>query len=157
MEVSGGADAHLQPGEEPSPEQGDAPEDGHDSMGKPVLEQSVPEGLQPMGGTHSREVCEGLCPVGGTPRWGRGGVRSPPPEEEGAAETTCEELTPTPIPRPPAPPGGGGRENREWGWAGKEGGVGVSWFNPSQQPSTTQPLTHSPPIQWDGGENQEKK
>ena len=30
-------------------------------------------------------------------------VRSPPPEEEGAAETTCDELTTTPIPRPPAP------------------------------------------------------
>ena len=33
-------------------------------------------------------------------------VRSPPPEEEGAAETTCDELTTTPIPRPPAPLGG---------------------------------------------------
>ena len=30
-------------------------------------------------------------------------MRSPPPEEEGAAETTCDELTQTPIPRPPAP------------------------------------------------------
>jgi len=28
-------------------------------------------------------------------------VRSPPSEEEGAAETTCEELTTTPIPHPP--------------------------------------------------------
>jgi len=28
----------------------------------------------------------------------------------------------------------------------------VSWFNPSQQLSTTQPLAHSPPVQW--GENQ---
>jgi len=27
---------------------------------------------------------------------------SPHPEEEGAAETTCDELTTTPIPRPPA-------------------------------------------------------
>ena len=35
-------------------------------------------------------------------------VRSPPPEEEGAAETMCDELTQTPIPRPPAPLGGGG-------------------------------------------------
>jgi len=32
-------------------------------------------------------------------------VRSPPPEEEGAAETTCDELTATPIPHPPAPYG----------------------------------------------------
>jgi len=30
-------------------------------------------------------------------------VRSPPPEEEGAAETTCDGLTVTPIPHPPAP------------------------------------------------------
>jgi len=29
-------------------------------------------------------------------------VRSPPPQEEGAAETTCDELTATPIPHPPA-------------------------------------------------------
>jgi len=29
-------------------------------------------------------------------------VRSPPPEEEGAAETTCDELTAVPIPHPPA-------------------------------------------------------
>ena len=31
----------------------------------------------------------------------------------------------------------------------------VSWFNPSQQLSTTQPLTHSQ--RWDGGENQKSK
>jgi len=30
-------------------------------------------------------------------------VRSPPPEEEGVAETMCDELTATPIPHPPAP------------------------------------------------------
>jgi len=33
-------------------------------------------------------------------------VRSPPPEEEGAAETTCDELTANPIPHLPAPLGG---------------------------------------------------
>jgi len=43
-------------------------------------------------------------------------VRSPPPEEEGAAETTCDKLTITPIPCPSVPlrgregGGGGGRE-----------------------------------------------
>jgi len=30
-------------------------------------------------------------------------VRSPPPKEEGAAETACDELIITPILRPPAP------------------------------------------------------
>jgi len=33
-------------------------------------------------------------------------VRCPPPEVEGAAETTCDELTATPIPCPPALFGG---------------------------------------------------
>ena len=33
-------------------------------------------------------------------------VRSPPPEKEGAAETMCDELTETPIPRPPVLLGG---------------------------------------------------
>ena len=51
-------------------------------------------------------------------------MRSPPPEEEGAAETTCDELTPTPIPRPSVPLGdkvekmGSGLEpgrREEWG------------------------------------------
>ena len=39
-------------------------------------------------------------------------VRSPPPEEEGAAETTCDEPTQTPIPSCPALLGGS-RENQE--------------------------------------------
>ena len=58
----------------------------------PMLEQSVPEGLQPgegtlagavceelqpMGRTHVGEVHGGLSPVGGTPWWSRGRVRSP--------------------------------------------------------------------------------
>jgi len=33
-------------------------------------------------------------------------VRSPPPEEEGAAETMCDELSLTPIPCPPVLLGG---------------------------------------------------
>jgi len=40
-------------------------------------------------------------------------VRSPPPEEEGAAETPCDELTVTPIPHPPAPLRAGGEEVEE--------------------------------------------
>ena len=38
-------------------------------------------------------------------------VRSPPTEEEGMAETTCDELTATPIPCPPALLGGRGWRN----------------------------------------------
>ena len=30
----------------------------------------------------------------------------------------------------------------------------MSWFSPSQQPSTTQPLAHSPPVGW-GKESEE--
>jgi len=39
-------------------------------------------------------------------------VRSTPPDDEGVAETTCDELTVTPLPCPPALLGGGegGRE-----------------------------------------------
>jgi len=45
--------------------------------------------------------------VGRTPHWS---VRSPSPEEEGAAEITCDELTTTPISRAPALWKGDGRE-----------------------------------------------
>ena len=38
-------------------------------------------------------------------------MRSPPPEEEGAAETRCDELTVTPIPVPLHRSGGGGRKS----------------------------------------------
>jgi len=43
-------------------------------------------------------------------------VRSPAPEDEGAAEPTCDELTVTPIPRPLALLGGR-RPGRREGWA----------------------------------------
>jgi len=84
-----------------------------------MLQQPVPEGLHPTGRTHSGAVCEEWQPVGrthvgeafgelspvrGTFTVEQGkSVRSLPPEEEGAAETTCDELTTTAIPRPPAP------------------------------------------------------
>ena len=51
-------------------------------------------------------------------------MRSLPPEEEGAADTTCDELTVTPIPRPPAPLGGRREKNGIEVEAGKKGGVG---------------------------------
>ena len=115
-EDHGGADLHLQPGEDPMPEQGDArrrlwphgkppleqapgrtcgpmERGAHAGVGflaglvtprkGPTLEQSVPEGLQPIEGTyagaiceelqlvgrtHAKEVCGGLSPIGGTLR-----------------------------------------------------------------------------------------
>jgi len=87
-----------------------------------MLEQPVTEGMHPIGRTHAGtvdeqrqsvrrthvgEVCGELSPVRGTFTLEQGkSVRSPLPEEEGAAETTCDELTTTPIPHPPVPFGG---------------------------------------------------
>ena len=51
-------------------------------------------------------------------------VRSPPPEEEGAAETTCDELTTTPISVPLCRWRGGGRGTRSKAEPGKKGGAG---------------------------------
>jgi len=82
-----------------------------------MLEQPVPEGLHPLGRTHTSaggeelqpvrrthfgEFCGELSPMKGTFTLEQGqSVRSPPPEEEGAAETTCDQLTVTPIPHRP--------------------------------------------------------
>ena len=51
-------------------------------------------------------------------------MRSPPSEEEGATETMCEELTPTPIPCLPVLLVGVGREFRSEAVPGKGIGVG---------------------------------
>ena len=55
-------------------------------------------------------------------------MRSPPPEEEGVAETTCDELTATPIPHPPVPLWGEEVENsgRREGWG--EGVFKLSFY-----------------------------
>jgi len=55
-------------------------------------------------------------------------VRSPPPEEEGAAETTCDGLTITPIPRPPAPLAGKRERKGSEAEPGKTGGLGGKVF-----------------------------
>jgi len=55
-------------------------------------------------------------------------VRSPPPEEEGAAETTCDEHTVTPIPHPPVPHGGRRERNGSEAEPGKKEGVGGRCF-----------------------------
>jgi len=58
----------------------------------------VHEELQPMGRTHTGAVMEDCLPREG-PHAGAGAEC----EEEGAAETTCDELTAVPIPCRPAP------------------------------------------------------
>jgi len=50
-------------------------------------------------------------------------VRSPPPEEEGEAETTCDELTAAPIPHCPALLVGKRERNGSEAEPGKKGGV----------------------------------
>jgi len=75
---------------------------------------AVCEELQLVGRTHVGEVCGELSLMRGIFTLEQGQtVKSPPPEEEGVAETTCDQLTVTSIPHPPALLGGGG--GREMG------------------------------------------
>jgi len=55
-------------------------------------------------------------------------VRSPPREEEGAAETTWDELIASPIPCPLSPLGGRRERNRSEVEPGKKGRVGGRCF-----------------------------
>ena len=72
---------------------------------------AVLEELQPAGRTHIGELHGELSPVRGTFTLEPGqSVRNPPLKEDGAVETTCDELTTTPIPVPLHRSGGGGRE-----------------------------------------------
>ena len=65
---------------------------------------AVHEEMQPVGRSHVGEVCGELSPMRGTFTLEQGqSVRSLPPEGQGAAETMCDELPITPIPRPPVP------------------------------------------------------
>jgi len=64
----------------------------------PRLSRFAGRACDPVGMTHAGAAPEGLHPVGGI-HTGAGEECV----EEGAAETTCDELTPMPIPCPPAP------------------------------------------------------
>ena len=55
-------------------------------------------------------------------------VRSPPPAEEGAAQTTCDELTAAPNPHAPAALAGRRERNGSEVEPGKKGGVGGRCF-----------------------------
>ncbi|GAB0185470.1 zinc finger and BTB domain-containing protein 5 [Grus japonensis] len=147
MEDDGGADIHLQPVEDPTPEQVDIQRRLR-LHGKPVLEQApgrtcgersphwsrfagrtcdlmdprwsslflkvctpwkgptleqFMKNCSPWEGLTLEKLVEDCLPWEG-PYAGAGkSVRSPPPEEEGAAETTYDELTTTPIPHLPVP------------------------------------------------------
>ncbi|GAB0179457.1 hypothetical protein GRJ2_000411000 [Grus japonensis] len=64
--------------------------------------------------THAGEVREGLSARERDSMLEQGNdERSPPPEDEEATETTCDELTVTPIPRPPVPLRGGSPPDQE--------------------------------------------
>ena len=72
---------------------------------------------------------EGLHPVGRDPTLEQGkSVMSPAPEEDEAAETTCDELTPTPLPVPLHRWWRVGREFGSEAVPGKKGGVGERCF-----------------------------
>ena len=58
MEVHGGADIHLQPLEDPTPEQVAGPGGGRDSVGKPTLEQFM-EDCSPWEGLALEKLMEG--------------------------------------------------------------------------------------------------
>jgi len=88
-----------------------------------MLEQPVPEGLQPVRRTHVGEVCGELCPMGGTPLESK---------EVGVAETTWDGLTATPVACSPVLLREGGGEIGSEVEPGKKGGVGGKcleiWF-----------------------------
>ena len=100
----------LAPGRNGGPQRG--VHTGVGFRGGTMLEQSLPEGLYLMEGTHTTAVLEELQPMGRTHvvqfmkdsiLWeGPHAGKEEECEEEGAAETTCDELTATPIPHPPA-------------------------------------------------------
>ncbi|GAB0196097.1 hypothetical protein GRJ2_002075000 [Grus japonensis] len=71
MEDAGGADIHLQPVEDPTLEQVEAPKESYDPARKPALEQAPGRTCSPMErGAHARAgVLTGLCDPVGDPRW----------------------------------------------------------------------------------------
>ena len=87
VEVRGGADMHLQPMEDPTPQQVDVPEGSCDPMESLRWSRLLAAPVAPWRGAHTGAEEEH--------------------EEEGAAEMMCDELSATPAPCPPALLGGG--------------------------------------------------
>lgn len=90
--------------------------------GRPMQEESVPEGLYPTGRTHARAVLEGLQPIGrahfGEDWEERHPVRMPTCwnggkcRKKGIAKRNCYHLISTPIPHSPYTAGTGDRRSR---------------------------------------------
>ncbi|GAB0176110.1 zinc finger and BTB domain-containing protein 5 [Grus japonensis] len=78
---------------------------------RPTLEQLV-KNCSPWEGFMLEKLVEDCLLWEGPHAGAREECEESSPEEEGAAETTCDELTPTPIPRPPVPLWG--RRERNW-------------------------------------------
>ena len=131
VEVHGGADIHLQPVEDPTAVQGIAPKGGCDPVGSPRWSRLL-AGLAALcrGARAGAALLAGLATLWGDPRWSSLFLKDCAPwegptleqlvedclpwegphagagqerEEDGAAETTRNELAASPIPRPPAP------------------------------------------------------
>ena len=109
MEVHGGADIHLQPMEDPTLEQVDVPEGSCDPMESPCWSRLLSAAVAPWRGAHAGA---GLLAGPVTPWEGPHTGAEEEHEEEGAAETTCDELTASPAPCPLRCLRGGGREVR---------------------------------------------
>lgn len=117
MEVHYGIDIHLQPMEDPMLEQMDAerrltPWEAHTgAVSQQWLcgERTLPWSrfsariCDPARDLHWSSLLLKNCSLQKGPTLHQGkGLRSPPPEEEGAVEMTCDEVTMDPIPHLPA-------------------------------------------------------
>jgi len=90
--------------------------------------EAVREELQPMGRTRVRSLWRCVSREGNLTLEQGKSARSPPPEGQEAAETTCDELTVTPFPHPPALLRGRRERKGSEVEPGKKGGVGARSF-----------------------------
>ncbi|PKU42182.1 hypothetical protein llap_7510 [Limosa lapponica baueri] len=123
MELKGGADIHLQPVEDHTREQVDAPKAGSELVGRPQWSPQAPgRNCDLVGDPNWSSLLLKNCTLwkdscwrsswmivscGRDPTLEQGkSVKNLSPEEEGAAETACDELIAAPIPCPPVLAGG---------------------------------------------------
>ncbi|OPJ76687.1 hypothetical protein AV530_015336 [Patagioenas fasciata monilis] len=94
IKVHSGADIHLQPVEDPIPEQVDAPEGDCDPMRKPTLEQAPGRTCDPVekGAYAGASFLAGLVTPWGTPHGNSPFLKDCNPMEKIHAGAVCEEL-----------------------------------------------------------------